>query len=542
MHLLVLALLVAAFALYQKERHVFCGICLSLAGLLKIYPLLFIAYFAWKRQWAAVAAICGATIVFAGLSALLLGPELLHTYAFDILPGSLAGEVLDPYSARSASMASLMHKLFLYEPQLNPSPWINSSRLYSLLYPLLQVIALASLFVLLGRNQGDRARTQLEWSAWVFTLMVLSPVPSSYHFVVMILSMVLLADYLSNDKRLLSIALCLYCLISLVAFLPSALGFSRLFVALAYWLLLLFCLVRDSRKTYKLLLAWPHTAVLCGLGLLLWTASALSYERHFAWLNENMKLRLSPMPSAYLATGPKKSNASIVFVTMQNNGYRAMDQYGKPVADGLERKGADILSVAANSRSSTVVVEVADASGSWLRSSTNPSLPLVRDAESPAFSEDGSEVVFIRETKGRGSLWNMVGQHSAAQLTDATYDVRNFSLAPSGTIFFSANVKGKMLVFQREPDGVVTDLAMGLNNMDEPAISPDEQRIAITTEIGHRRQLAVVDRQTGRRSMLTRGDCNQYRPVWLNEHRIAYATDCGRGLGLTALASIDALP
>ena len=38
--------------------------------------------------------------------------------------------------------------------------------------------------------------------------------------------------------------------------------------------------------------------------------------------------------------------------------------------------------------------------------------------------------------------------------------------------------------------------------------------------------------------MLTSGDCNAYSPMWDDNHRLIYATDCGRGLGLTALASV----
>ena len=38
---------------------------------------------------------------------------------------------------------------------------------------------------------------------------------------------------------------------------------------------------------------------------------------------------------------------------------------------------------------------------------------------------------------------------------------------------------------------------------------------------------------------LTFGDCNAFAPAWMNETTIVYATDCERGLGLTALASIN---
>jgi hypothetical protein len=39
--------------------------------------------------------------------------------------------------------------------------------------------------------------------------------------------------------------------------------------------------------------------------------------------------------------------------------------------------------------------------------------------------------------------------------------------------------------------------------------------------------------------MLTANDCNAYQPTWRTSSQILYATDCGRGLGLTALASAE---
>src|SRR6201996_6859767 len=90
MHLLVLFLLVLAYAFDTQRRPTLCGICLSLAGLLKVYPFLFAAYFLWKRQWTAFLALVGTTTVLVCLSTFLLGPGILHTYLFNVLPGSLA--------------------------------------------------------------------------------------------------------------------------------------------------------------------------------------------------------------------------------------------------------------------------------------------------------------------------------------------------------------------------------------------------------------------------------------------------------------------
>ncbi len=62
MHLLVLLLLVSAYYFDRKGRQIACGVCLAIAGVLKIYPLLLFGYLLWKRQWRPVFAMLCATV------------------------------------------------------------------------------------------------------------------------------------------------------------------------------------------------------------------------------------------------------------------------------------------------------------------------------------------------------------------------------------------------------------------------------------------------------------------------------------------------
>jgi Tol biopolymer transport system component len=70
------------------------------------------------------------------------------------------------------------------------------------------------------------------------------------------------------------------------------------------------------------------------------------------------------------------------------------------------------------------------------------------------------------------------------------------------------------------------------------AISPDVQHIAFTTLVNDRWQLGVVATQTHNMTMLTAEDCNAYHPSWRTSTEILYVTDCGRGVGLSALAQV----
>ena len=124
------------------------------------------------------------------------------------------------------------------------------------------------------------------------------------------------------------------------------------------------------------------------------------------------------------------------------------------------------------------------------------------------------------------------------QLTGDGYDVRNFTLAPSGWIVFAAKHRGHTSLFQWVPGGSPREFLQNLVEVDSPAISPDERLFAFTRRIRNRWQLEYVNSQTGAEQTLTQGDCNAYSPEWMDAHQLVYATDCGRGLGLTALATV----
>ena len=66
--------------------------------------------------------------------------------------------------------------------------------------------------------------------------------------------------------------------------------------------------------------------------------------------------------------------------------------------------------------------------------------------------------------------------------------------------------------------------------------------VAFSCEQGGSWQLHAMDLQTNQELRLSTGDCNSISPVWTpDSRRLIYATDCGRGLGLTALAEVTVL-
>jgi hypothetical protein len=557
MHLLVFVLLVVAYFFHRKKAPAACAVCLSIAGALKIYPLLFGFYFLWKKQWRSALTTLSAAILLLGIGFVWMGRDVIGIYVTQVLPRSLQGEVLDPYSAHAASVAALFHRLFIFEPMLNPVPLLNAPWLYAVLYPLWQLAVVVPLLAVISR-QGTRSGTeQLEWATYTVTLLLLSPVPASYHFVVLVFSIVLLIDFLLPRRRYGTVALAaaLYCAISMIEVFPQEKGsllgtflaFGRLWIELTLWAVFLSCLWqnRASRKASPAVAL--RTASLYVGVCVAWAAGALAYHRHFEYLQQDISRRMPAAASVYLSNGIHHTFDGYVFTAMVANGYRALDPAGREVWSRPAPVPTDELSVTAAHSVPGLLLELADRNGSRIviTNATQDARLLVAQGESPAISAAGTSVAFIREVKGRGTLWmgrldqplgRMRGQPT--QIAGDVYDVRDVSFAPSGWIMFAARVDGRMDIFSLIPGSQPKVFLSEEGGVDSPAVSPDERFVAFRKLLHNRWQLSYVDLATGHERVLTSGDCNAYSPEWFDPETIAYATDCGRGLGLSAFATI----
>ena len=550
MHLPVLFFLVLAYFFHQRNREARCGASIALATALKVYPALFLLYFLWKRRWSAALTTIFTVIFIVLLSGLWMGSDVLHIYAFQILPRSMQGEIIDPFNLHAASAAAFLHRLFLFEPSLNPSPFRDSPLLYALFYPLWQVAILIPLLALLRPSLANAVHVEIEWASFTFALLVLSPVPSSYHFVVMILPAVLLVDTLlrSNKRYLALFATTLYALISIVdSVSPVHLPFARLWLSILLYALMIFSLYRST--AHESTANAPRLALLAATAIAIVAIGFVGYEHHFAQRKQEMGRHI-PSPATYLATSPHPSSYGYRFIAMVPDGYRILDQNGHHIADGLGTRNpteipADQLSFA-TSRNDLLLFETADSSGSHIRQAFDTTT-IVEDAQSPAISEDDRSLAFIREDKGRGSLWieplrdpqAQTAASTPTRLTSGNYDVRATSFLRSGLLLFAAKVNRRVSLFTVAAGSQPTLFFSSTEDIGSFAVSPNERLFTFTMLVHDRWQLATLDTLSHQVTLLTSTDCDAYTPAWITPSKILYATDCGRGLGLSSLATID---
>lgn len=562
MHIVVLFLLTLAAWLFFTRSHFLSGITLAIAATLKIYPALFLIYFAWKRQWRASAGLVVGVVGAVIGSIYLFGKDVCWLYAVRVLPAGLRGESLDPYNPAWNSWTALLRRLFVAEPELNPTPVAHLPWLYALLHPLIHGFILIMFLWAIGSHQRDTERTKLEWAAFVFLLLFLSSQPGSYHFVALILTGALLLEYLlAHEKwRQLALAAAAYSLIGAPAIrIPwvtptgwqNLFFFPRLGLMTIFGCLLFVLLIPTSRELLQEQFSRKN-ALLAGCALVgIVILGFLVNERHLRGQFENYRARIATTPGNLLASEPTVAAAGIFFTRMTPTGYTVVRLYSGETQPFASLHG-DLFHAAALDKMNALWTEESSGNGSRiLRVGFDPALqraPAAIDAENaeePVVSPDGRLLAFLRSGKGRSSLWireigDQPGSGVEREIVGQRYDVHEATFLPDDRVLFSSKQNGRFALYIATRQGAVAKLKNPSCSARYPAVSPDGNWMAFSCEAGGSAQIHVMQLAGIQEFQLTEGDCNSITPAWTaDSKRLVYATDCGRGLGLTALAELN---
>jgi hypothetical protein len=547
-YLLLLLLIVAGCWAYLREYYVLAGVLVAIAAAGKIFPVLFFIFFLQRRAWRAL--VSGAVTGMAALTAsvAVFGWNLHRTYLHEVLPWTLRGEALPPYATVSASISSVLHYLFLAEPQWNPQPWHNSPLCYALLQPTLQVLALAPAILLIRRQDRTRGRILLEWSALLVASLAISTSPASYNFVLLALPVCVLAALLLQREWYgwLSVLLIVYLGIGFPVSSPTTmvgpkilLYVPRLPLTLALLLGIYLLLWRDRRADGSSW-GWTHYAWTAAMAaaLIFSVHSSLHIERA---VRQEYAYRLPLQTQALLLANPSQGTETR-YIAFDQSGYHLAWQ--DQDAHWLDPSAGDDLSFAGNSLD--FWIERGLSPHSVIVNLREPGRSVVNDAREPILSVDGQNLAFVRDTAGRGQLMVRRGFRSDAAievpLTPHSSNVYEASFLSEKEYAFSAVEDG------RPPQVYLTDsmhanAPLSLGESRYPALSPDDRWMAYSHLEDGVWNLWVRDQRTGSTRRLADVPCNQIQPSWQDGSKtLLYGTDCGRSLWFTAVARRPVVP
>lgn len=535
-YILLLFLLTLSCWLYIRRRRFLTGLAVGIATGLKIFPGIYLFYFIRKKDWSALAGGVLAAIGTVIVSIAVLGWQLHRTYFFQVLPSVLRGEGLDPYNLKAASISSLLHHLFIYEPLLNQHPAVNAPWLFVVLLAVSEMLIIVPALLLAVPYDTSPARIRIEWAVILLASLTISTSSSSYLFTLLILPTCLI--WKSLQKK------CNYLLVALLLILHASVGYIKvadhvgqgwaaLLAVPRLYLLIIFCifaykLLIDERPTVSQDHALPAWIAVFLLVLSFDIATGLRHQRG---LYDDYRWRVPYSKEISMIVSPRIEKEETAFIAMTSDGYHAAR-----IKNGLVRLGTgtedDLEVTAANGEQ--WIEQVGHES---IIHSTGNVIEAIKNGESPVASFDGRWLAFLREEHGRARIW-LRDLHQPVQidrpLTSPKFNVLEISFLQSGGLIFSAVVKGIPNLFTVDQNGNIQYFDM--NETRYPSASSDGRWLAYSRLEDGVWKLWIRNLYNGEMTRLTRAECNNTEPAWTADSQtLIYASDCGRGLWFSAL-------
>jgi hypothetical protein len=542
-YVLLLVLIVAACWAYLREYYVLAGALIAVAVACKIFPALFLVFFIQRRCWRALASAVVTGLAAAAVSFAIFGWDMHRTYLHQVLPWALRGEGMPPYVTASASISSVLHYLFLSEPQWNPHPWHDSTFWYAFLQPALQMLVLAPAVLLIRKDDRTHGRILLEWSALLTASLAISTIPASYHFVLMALPMCVLAAMLLERRwyAWLAVLLVVYLGIGFPMPGPTAVtGLAvlfyvpRLFLMLAFLSGIYIWLWRE-RPVNNYSWDWTQYAWMAAMALSVVISVPATIKQQRA-MRQEYAYRLPLQTQAVLEGDPTRVGQAVHYIALTQSGYHLVT--ASPDSTWVDPSADDDLSF--TSGAGHMWVERPSSPFSDIVDSLDPSRVILRDARNPMLSADGGSLAFVRDDHGRGRLMlhRIAPPESAieAALTPPSLNVYEAAFLSQKEYAFSAVERG------RPPQIYLTDAThlntpLGLGEARYPALSPDGRWMAYSRLEHGMWNLWLRDQRTGATRRVADVPCDQIQPSWEDDSlTLLYATDCGRSLWFTAIA------
>jgi Glycosyltransferase family 87/WD40-like Beta Propeller Repeat len=536
-YVLLLFVLTLACWCYSRQKRFLSGLLIGVGFGLKLFPIFYLGYFLRKRDGRAIAGGIVGSLGVTIISIALFGWQTHRVLFVQILPWAFRGEAMDPYNATAASLATLLHRLFVFEPSWNPIPSIHAPWMFAVLLPLLQTLLFAPALLLAKPGDDSPKQLHLEWSAVLMASLAISTLPASYHFTLLILPVCLMWSAIQEHDGFAATSALLFLYIAIgypgLQKIGAMSGLAIFSVPRLYLVILL------SLFSYKLLAAQRDDLRL-DRDARLWGCAFVAFMlfniasglRHQQGLYADYQWRIPSAANMLQADNPAVQNDAVLFTAMLPGGYHSASQNDNVIH--FDNSPADQLALTANS--SERWVEKVDAESMLI--SSLPGREVIHQAESPVASSDGRWLAFLREEHGGNRLWlhalNQPGSFDRV-LTPAELNVAEMSFLPSGSLIFSAETGGgRPGLFLVDQTGSVSSL--GSDEIRYPAVSPDGHWFAYSKLQSGNWHLWLRDLHSGQTSKLTYADCNNVEPAWLSDSKtLIYASDCGRALWFTAL-------
>jgi hypothetical protein len=192
---------ILGYYLYLQRRPWLAGICLGLFVPIKYFPIIILAYFAFRKEWKVVMGGAAAIAAVGLLSIAVLGWKVHEIFILSVLGNHLIGRLSlqdqsVPFTAVYQSFDTLFARLFVFDPARNPQPLLAAPLLRTVsliaVKGAILLIAVATLAKLAGRGASAVAPSI---GILGIVLFLIAPATATYTCALLWLPVALLVDY-----------------------------------------------------------------------------------------------------------------------------------------------------------------------------------------------------------------------------------------------------------------------------------------------------------------------------------------------------------
>jgi hypothetical protein len=204
MYMLLFFLSVEGFLAYKKEQFTKMAVYWSIAIVLKVFPIVFIFFLLFKKQWKPVLLVGVFCLSLVLLSVILHGYDLWEFYITHVLQRSSNGEIAGAFVDNYQSAFMFLKRLLVYDTLENPNALFNIPTLFSAFIFTIKIF----LFVLAYYISKSKVKNLYIFSFWIIAGILISPYGSTYTFLFFIFPyFALVTHQISHQKKILFIIL-----------------------------------------------------------------------------------------------------------------------------------------------------------------------------------------------------------------------------------------------------------------------------------------------------------------------------------------------
>jgi hypothetical protein len=204
LYMLLFFLSAEGFLSYKKKHFIKMAVYWSFAVAIKVFPLVFIFFLLFKKQWKPMIIMSVFCVGFFLVSIIFHGYDLWKFYITDVLQRASNGEIAGAFVDNYQSAFMFLKRLLVYDNLENPNALFNIPKLFLAFIFAIKVF----LCVLAYYISKSTVKEIYFFSFWIIVGILISPYGSTYTFLFFIFPfLALIKHQISIQKKLILIFL-----------------------------------------------------------------------------------------------------------------------------------------------------------------------------------------------------------------------------------------------------------------------------------------------------------------------------------------------